>query len=140
MPLYSLTKKENVVECKWNCKIKHEHYLGSYENALKYFGVDSKEVKSYGKLINIIIFHQTNERTARKFSNELFDIMVRAQSEHKYFAVPEEREENAFQALEIADKMGLIMDDLLLEKLENSEKDQSRYRCYKFKEWKKKFY
>lgn len=139
MPLYTITNKENVIECKWNCEKKHEHFLGSYESALKYFGVDNSSVKNYGRLINIVIYHQTNERTARKFSNELFDILVRAQSEHKYYSKPEDREENAFKTLEIAEDMNLIMDDQLLSKLENSERDQSRYRCYRFKEWRKKY-
>ena len=140
MPLYTLTDKGNVIECKWNCSRKHEHYLGKYEDALKYFGMNPNEVKSYGKLINIIIYHQTNERTARKFSNELFDIMVKAQSEHKYFAPSSLREENALEALDQANEMGLIYDEILLEKLEKSDRRQSRYRCYLFKEWQKKYY
>lgn len=138
MPLYTITNKENVIECKWNCEKKHEHFLGSYESALKYFGVDSSTVKNYGKLINIVIYHQTNDRTARKFSNELFDILVRAQSEHKYYSPVKQREENAYKTLEIAKEMNLILDEELLEKFKDSERQQTRYRCYKFNEWKKK--
>lgn len=135
MPKWSLTNKGNVIQCKWNCKANHEHYIGTYERAVKYFGVDSNEIKSYGKLINLVIYHQTSDRTIRKLSNELYDILISAQSEHKYWAPVEKRCENAIETLDTARKMGLIMDDLLIERFSKSDKNSDKQRLYMFKRW-----
>ena len=135
MAVYSLTNKGNVVKCKWNCSANHEHYQGTFDGALKYFGVS--EVKSWGNLMNIVIYHQTSDRTFPKLSNELFDILVHAQSDHKYWAAALEREENALKVLDEAEKAGLIYDSKLLPMLESSERKASRDRAWACRRWMK---
>lgn len=137
MPKYSLTNKGNVVQCKWNCKANHEHYVGSYENAIKYFGIDENEIKSYGKLINIIIYHQTSRQTIPKLSNELYDILINAMSKHKYWVPQEKRHEVAMETLLQAKKAGLIIDDKICKTIEEKAKDNfiAQRRIYLFKLW-----
>lgn len=128
MPTYVLTEKGNVIELTNKNYFFHtdsEKYQGTYENALKYFGVDKSEVKSYGKLINIIIYHQTNIHTTQKLSNELYDILYRAQSEHKYWAEEKHRHENCIYALEQAKGMNIIYDDVILDKLRLKANDEN---------------
>lgn len=135
MPIYSLTNKGNVVQCKWNCQSNHEHYQGTFEGALKYFGI--YDVKSWGNLINIVVYHQTSDKTVPKLSNELFDILVRAQSNHKYWAVPLERESNALKIIEEAEKAGLIYDENLIKILESSDRKASQSRVWAYRKWMK---
>ncbi len=137
MPIFSLTSKGNVVQCGSNCQCKHEHFVGSYEGALKYFGVSDPQ--SWGKLMNVILYHQTSDRTFPKLSNELYDILVKAQAEHKYYAPQEQRSQNALDTIEEAEKHGLIYDERLLKILERSDRQASRDRVYWFKKWEKSF-
>lgn len=135
MSKYSLTNKGNVIQCKWNCESKHDHYFGNYEGAIKYFGLDTSEIKTYGKLINIIIFHQTSDCTVRKFSNELYDILMHAMSQHKYFIEQANRHDEAMEILDQAKKMNLILDDELSQKINDNSKYNSQRRKYIFQEW-----
>ena len=137
MPFYHLTTKGNVVKCKSPCTLKHEHYLGSYEAAIKYFGVDEEEPQGWGKLENIVLYHQTSGFTVPKLTNELFDILVQAQSEHKYWAAPNKREERAMEVIEKSRKAGFIMDELILKTLRNSDRKASKDRIYAYEKWMK---
>lgn len=139
MGLYSLTSKEKVIQCKWDCKINHEHYQGSFENAVKYFGVEPSTVKSGGRLLNIVIYHQTDARTTKKLSNELFDILMVAQSNKKYFEDPKNREEKALEALDQAKSLNIIYDDEIVAKLSKSDRSQSHFRIKLYKSWLKKY-
>jgi hypothetical protein len=133
MALYALTEKGKVVECPYNCSKNHEHYQGTFENALKYFGVD--EVKGWGKLMNIIVYHQTSGMTVPKLTNELLDILVKAQKERKYWSNPEEREQMALDAIANAERIGLISDERLLDMLRNSERDAAKSRIWAYEKW-----
>ena len=133
MALYSLTKNGNVIKCPYNCTKNHEHYQGTFDGALEFFGV--KEVKNYGRLIDIIMYHQTSNRTAPKLSNELFYILVRAQGEHKYWAPKHEREKNAFEALELAERAGFIYDDKLVPILKESKRKAANDRVWAWEKW-----
>lgn len=137
MALYHLTNKGNVVQCKIGCDLKHEHYLGTYSLALKYFGIEDNGVKSYGKLINVIFYHQTDNRTFPKLSNELFDILIKAQSEHKYWSPEKDRQKNAFDALKQAEKEGLLYDEKLLKVLKSSDRKASQDRVWAYEKWMK---
>ena len=120
MPKYSLTRKGNVVQCKWNCTANHEHFVGSYERAIKYFGIEENEIKSYGNLMNIIIYHQTSQQTIPKLSNELFDILINSMSEHKYFVQNSKRENEALKLLNEAKKLGYIFDEKIVQSIKKA--------------------
>ena len=141
MPKWSLTKNGNVVQCKWDCKANHEHYIGTYEHAVKYFGIDQNEINSYGNLFNIIIYHQTSQYTVPKLSNELYDILINAMSEHKYWTPTEKREEKAFETLDLAKKSGYIIDDKICKSIDEKAKDNHKQqrRKYMFEIWKNKY-
>lgn len=136
MARFTINNKGKVKQCKWNCSIKHEHYEGSYESAVKYFGEDPEEIESYGKLINIIIYYQTSDYVrVRRLSNELFDDLVYKQSLKSHFAPAEDRESNAIEALNIAYDMNIIYDERLLLWLRKSEKYKEKYRAYSYDAW-----
>lgn len=135
MPKFSLTNKDNVIQCKWDCKANHEHYIGRYEDAVKYFGVDQNEIKSYSDIYYLIQYHQTSDRTNVKLSSELYDIIYRAQSDHYYWAHPEDRHQNALDALDRAEKAGIIYDERLLASFEKSERHNTKSRVYMHKKW-----
>lgn len=141
MPKWSLTNKGNVIQCKWNCKLYHEHFVGCYERAVKYFGIEQNEINSYGNLFNIVIYHQTNSNTIRKLSNELYDILISAMAEHKYWVAVEKRHEKALEILNIAKKKGYIIDELICKTInKNFKKGQKinlnlKNRIYNYKLW-----
>lgn len=141
MPKWSLTNKGNVIQCKWNCKANHEHYIGTYERAVKYFGIDQNEINSYGNLFNIVMYHQTSQYTVPKLSNELYDILINAMSEHKYWIPIEKREEKAFEILDLAKKSGYIIDDRICKSIDEKAKDNPKQqrRKYMFEIWKNKY-
>lgn len=135
MAKYSLTNKGNVVQCKWNCACNHEHYIGTYERAVKYFGIEQDEIKSYGNLLNIIIYHQTSQYTVPKLSNELYDIMISAMSEHKYWTKPSERHKRAMETLKIANKKNYIMDKIICKTIEEKGNINAKKRKYMYEVW-----
>lgn len=137
MPIYSLTNKGNVVKCKANCQCNHEHYIGTYERAVKYFGIKEDEIQSWGNLINIVVYHQTSQYTIPKLSNELYDILIDAMSEHKYWVEADRRHEKAMEILKLANQKGYIIDDRICKTI--SEKAQDNFkqqrRKYMFELW-----
>lgn len=137
---FSITNKGNVVQCKWNCNCNHEHYIGTYENALKYFGVDTNNIKSYGNLKNIIIYHQTSQYTIPKLSNELYDILINAMSEHKYWVEPINRENKAFELLSWANENNYLNDKIIYKTLKNNSESNLKVqkRLYMYELWKDK--
>ena len=137
MAKYSLTSKGNVVQCKWNCKENHEHFVGTYERAVKYFGVEQEDIQSYGNLMNIIIYQQTSQYTVPKLSNELYDILMNAMSEHKYWVVPSKRHSEALRILSLANKKGYIMDELICKTIETKAADNKNQqsRKYMYEKW-----
>lgn len=137
MPKWSLTNKGNVIQCKWDCKANHEHFVGSYERAVKYFGVEQNEIKSYGNLMNIIIYQQTSQHTVPKLSNELYDILINAMSEHKYWVSANERHSKAIEILKEAREKGYIMDELICKTIDKKAKDNvnQQRRKYMFEIW-----
>ena len=137
MPKWSITNKGNIVQCKSDCKLNHEHYIGTYEMAVKYFGIDQSKINNYGKLINIIFYHQTSQYTVRKFSNELYDLLIKSMSEHKYWIEPKYREKKAFETLNEANKIGLIMDKTIEKSITDkySENYNQQRRLYLYKIW-----
>lgn len=137
MPKYSLTNKGNVVQCKWNCECNHEHYVGSYERAVKYFGVETKEIKSYGNLLNIVIYHQTSQFTVPKLSNELYDILINAMAEHKYWEPVADRHDRALEVLDLAKRKGYITDELICKTITEKASDniKAQKRKYMFELW-----
>jgi hypothetical protein len=137
--LWKLTGNGNVVRCGKN-DTADDIYSGTYELAVKYFGINQDDIKPYGRLINIVIFQQTSGRTVRKLSNELFDILVNAQSEHKWWAPPQQREQRAIDTIDEAQKMGLIFDDQIVHRLEKSDRKNDQNRLYMFHLWQKDFY
>lgn len=137
MPKYSLTNKGNIVQCKWNCQARHEHYVGTYEQAVKYFGIDENEIQSYGNLENIVIYHQTSPNAVRKLSNELYDILISAMSQHKYWVPENKRHETAINILKKFKKSGFIMDEAIIKTIKIKYKDninQNR-RVYMYERW-----
>lgn len=135
MPKYSLTSKGNVIQCRWNCQANHEHFVGSYEQAVKYFGIEEQNIKSYGELLNIIIYHQTSGLTIPKLSNELYDILINAMGEHKYWVAKYNRKNKALEILDEAEKKGYIFDQKILDTLFKSDKRSSKERIYAYNKW-----
>lgn len=141
MPKWSLTKNGNVVQCKWDCKCNHEHFIGTYERAVNYFGIDESNIKSYGKLFNIVIYHQDSQFTIPKLSNELFEILMDAMAEHKYWVPKDKREEKAFEILDLAKKSGYIIDDAICKSIDEKAKDNPKQqrRKYMYEIWRSKY-
>ena len=136
MPKYSLTDNGNVIQCKWNCNLNHEHFIGSYELAVKYFGIDENQIKSYGNLMNIIIYHQSGLYTYPKLSNELFNILINAMSEHKYWIEPKYRNEKALEILSQAKKCNYIMDEKICKTIkQNKDNLKAQKRLFFYKKW-----
>lgn len=135
MSRWSVNSAGKVVQCGLDCKCEHEHYVGSYEMAVKYFCVDEDEIKSYGNLLHIVVAHQTMPQFAPKLSNELYEILIQAQAEKKYWSPVEQRHERALKAIEDGEKLGVVNDSKLLEKLEKSERMQSQKRVYMYRRW-----
>lgn len=137
MPKWSLTNKGNVVQCKWNCESNHEHYIGTYERATKYFGVEQSDIKSYGNLFNIVVYHQTSQFTIPKLSNELYDILISAMAEHKYWVIPKDRHNKAMEILDIANKKGFIIDEAICKTINIKAQDnvKAQRRQYLYKLW-----
>lgn len=136
MPKYSLTNKGNVVQCKWNCKGNHEHYIGSYEMAIKYFGIEENNIKSYGNLINVVIYQQTSQFTIPMFTNELYDKLINCMSEHKYWVPEKERDKKAKEILKEANKIGLIKDKSIYNTIKQKPDNlKAQKRLYFFKLW-----
>lgn len=136
MPKYSVTNKGNVIQCKWNCQCNHEHYIGTYENAVKYFGIDTNEIQSYGNLMNIIIYQQTSQFTIPKLSNELYEKLIDAMSEHKYWVPQDQRHNKAMEILNQAEKAGFIKDDIICKTIKEKVNVKSQRRVYLFELWK----
>lgn len=139
MPKWSLTEKGNVIQCKWNCEKEHEHYIGTYERAVKYFGIEQEYIKSYGHLMNIIIYHQTSQYTVPKLSNELYDILINAMAEHKYWVPFNQRHEKAIAILKEAKEKGYLIDNLICKTIEKTAADNlnQQRRKYLFEKWTK---
>lgn len=135
MPMFSLTKKGNVVQCKSNCKASHKHFVGKYEDAIKYFGIDESEIKPYGTLINVIAYKQTNGRYPPKLSNELYDICIKLMSEHKYYVPAKDREDKAIELLDDANSKGLIFDDLIIKSLKARGRKNNLSRIHMYEKW-----
>lgn len=135
MSVYSLNNLGDMVTCKFGCQKHDFHYSGAYEGALKFYGIDPKEIKPYGELINIVIFHQTSEFTVRKFSSELYNTLVDAQSEHKYFAPVADRHRRAMETLDEAEKTGLLCNEDLLKTLSARETTTNERRLYRYNAW-----
>lgn len=133
---WSINKKDQVVMCGYNCKKKHEHLIGTYEQAMKYF-TGSTEVANnsnhYGDLINIIIAHQLNDKFNIKTSSELYSILMRNAATKKYWIAEEKREEHILKLLKIAKEKHLIFDKEIIESLKkkgDSIKPYQRKRIY----------
>lgn len=138
MPLYTVDDKNNLLECEWNCSNKeHEHFQGSFQNAIRHFKVDTNTIKSYGDVFNIIVYLQTDRNTTRRFSNELYDRAIENLSKKKYFVPTEKREEVAIAALNKAYDFNLIMDDILYDRLKDSERPADKTRIYFYEKFKK---
>lgn len=135
MPKYSLTNNGNVVQCKWDCKCNHEHYIGTYERAVKYFGVSQNDIQSYGDIFNIIYYHQTSQFTIPKLSNELYDILIDSMSEHKYWTPENLRHQKAIEALNKAKKAGLIKDIQICKTIKEKGNVKSKQRVYIYNLW-----
>lgn len=135
MAIYSLTEKGNVIKCKWDCKSNHEHYLGTYEQAVRYFGVEQSEIKSWGNLLNIVVYHQTSQWTVPKLSNELYDILMSAMCEHKYWTPPNERHGKAMKTLDKAAAKGFIMDEKICRTIDKSDNLKAKSRKYMYEVW-----
>ena len=131
MAVWGCTKRGDVI--KVPPSYKGETYVGTYEQALKWFGVTAG--KSWGDLMNVVVYHQTDPRTFPKLSSELFDILVRAQSEHKYWTEPSMRESVAIATIEKAEKVGLVQDERLLEVLKKSDRKASVDRVRAHEHW-----
>lgn len=130
------TKKGNVIQTKPGASNKNtDLFVGSYEDALNHFGIDQNEIKNYGELINIVIYRQTSEFTTPLLSNELYDILISAQSEHKYWAPKEKRHDNAIKTLEEAKRLYLLHDDEIIETLSKSPKFKVKQRIYFYEKW-----
>lgn len=134
MPLWSMTERGNVVRCRSNCERDHEHYLGTYEQALHWFGVEETE-DGPGKLINIVMYHQWGQRTVPKLSNELYDILMRAQSQRKWWAPKAMRHENAMRTLDEAERVGMLMDDKIIQALQKGGKPVHQGRIWAHEKW-----
>ena len=77
MAFYTMTNNGNVVEVLYKDLGKHHDvYSGSYKDAVKYFGVKPDDIKSYGRLIDVVIYRQTSLNCKPLLSNELFDKLV----------------------------------------------------------------
>lgn len=150
MAFYTMTNNGNVVEVLYKDLGKyHDVYSGSYKDAVKYFGVKPDEVKSYGRLIDVVIYRQTSLNCKPLLSNELFDKLVYIQSQHKYWcADPEKRIDNALEAIDKAKKWSLIFDDDIIANLKRKSEDESisrrkqldyLYRINAYEKWKKDY-
>ena len=115
MAVFGYNGKSNVVfKCPFGCSKKHEHYVGTYENALVYFtgSVEAAENNNhYGDLMNIIVAHQLNEKFNTKTSAELYDILYSAASTAKYWLPEEERKGKILKLLDEAKDLRLIFDE-----------------------------
>lgn len=136
MPKFRLTPNGNVVQCNYSCT-QHEHYIGTYENALVYFGVEKEGVKAYGNLMNIMIYHQLSGYTVPKLSNELYDILMSAMAEHKYWVPLDQRKEKALEMLDLAEEKELLRDDLIIASLQKRGKRNDLSRIHAYEHWKK---
>lgn len=103
-----------VVRCGRGCNKPHEHFVGTYEKALQYFGVDPTEVSGHKQLIDIVIFHQLSDRTVTKTSSELYYILMRACSEPQYWVPPQDRHHVVMDVLRSCRDKYLIKDDEIL--------------------------
>lgn len=137
MPKYSLTKNGNVIQCKWNCNCNHKHFVGTYENALKFFDVNTEDIQSYGNLINVVIYHQTSQYTIPKLTFELYDILINVMSEHKYWVEPSMRHNEAMETLQKAKKLGIIDDNKIYKSIKNkySNNPKQNKRIYLNNKW-----
>ena len=130
------TKNGNVISTKPGKSNKHKDlYVGTYENALNHFGVDENSIQNYGELINIVIYRQTSEFTIPMLTNELYDLLVDAQSEHKYWAPKDQRHNNAIKTLQEAKSLHLLFDDQIIKTLSKSTKRRSQQRLYFYDKW-----
>lgn len=115
---WSINNKGQVIMCGYKCKAKHEHLVGTYEQAMRYFTGSTevaKNSKHYGKLINIVYVHQTNERFITKTSSELYNILMKNASTKKYWIPEEERHEKVLEVLRIAKDKHLLSDEDIIE-------------------------
>ena len=111
-------------------------YVGRYDQALKYFGVQpDDERRGWGDLKMVIMYHQTSQRAAPKLSSELVDMLVHLQSEKKYLAPEGERMKLALQAVKWACKAGLVNDESLIKSLQKSERKVSHDRIWAHERW-----
>lgn len=129
---WSVNNKGMLFKCKYNCDKNHEHYYGTYEGALKYFGVNHNDPKYKGDLMNVIIYHQFDPKTITKTSNELYYIIIKAMSTKKYWVDENNRHKESMDLLEKCKEKHLIFDD---EIFENINTENKRKRKYRYDQW-----
>lgn len=140
---WSINDKNQVIMCGYKCKKNHEHLIGTYEQAMKYFTGSTeiaKNSKHPGDLMNIIIVHQLNERFITKTSAELYDILMKNAATKKYWIPEDKRKDHILELLKIAKEKHLIFDEEIINKLKKkgrSLKDYERRRIYKQEQFEK---
>lgn len=133
---WSFDPRRGVVRCGWNCNRSHEHFSGTYQAALNYFGVDQRDVSGYKKLKDIVVFHQLSDRTLTKTSSELYEILIEACSKPQYWVPEEDRHRVVMEVLESCKDSYLIKDDEILEKARRGESNRrGMQRLYRQEKW-----
>jgi hypothetical protein len=129
-----------VLGCSYNCD-KHEHFEGTYEQALKYFlgTANQKTVPNVeDKLYNIVLYHQLSYNTIMKTSAELYDILMKACSLRKYWVEDINRHNVIMNVLDKAKENYLIKDDEILKRSNNPDcPEKIKKRAYKQAQWEK---
>lgn len=129
-------KAKVLFKCKYDCEKKHDHFVGKYEDAIKYFtGGQIEMEKGYGDLIDIVIFYQLNDDVITRTSAELYYQMMDAAATKKYWIPAEHRQKYVMEKLKQAEKLDLIKDEEILRDLRKSGKKRSERRIYRQEKW-----
>lgn len=115
---------------------KYEYFVGTFEKAVEYFGITIDKTKTNNKkLIDIVIYHQLDDRALTKTSAELFDLLVRACSTKNYWENEENRLNTVMDTIVKAKELSLIHDEEILKDCIKSTSKSQNSRVFRYYTW-----
>ena len=111
-----------------------QYYVGTYERALEFFAVDQSDAGYSRKksLIDVVIYHQLDQRALTKLSTELYDVLYEAAKNPYYWVPEEERQKAVLEVLLEAKEKSLLHDSEILRDCKYSKSKSQRDRVARY--------
>lgn len=134
--IWTVGKDGTVVKCSYKCERDHDHFIGSYEKAMKFLVGPIDQTKGKKKLKDIVMTHQLDERMLTKTSAELYSILMSACETKQYWIPSEQRHQEVMDTLDECERDHLIMDKQIFEKFDpETSPGRMGKRLYRLQQW-----